>query len=73
MVNRTLCAAGAGALLLLCVGVPVESSPPAGPGGAVVVNKTVARRNFELANPGARVAMSSGRITVGPSLAKGMA
>ena len=63
MVNRTLCAVGAGCLLLLCVGVPVESSPPAGPDGAVVVNKTASRRNFESVNPGARVAMSSGRIT----------
>ena len=63
MVNRTLCAIGAGGLLLLCVGVPVESSPAAGPDAAVAVNKTVSRRNFESTNPGARVAMSSGRIT----------
>ena len=63
MLHRTLCAVGAGSLFLLCVGVPVESSPPAGPDGAVVVNTTVSRRNFALANPNARVATSSGRIT----------
>ena len=63
MVNRTLCAVGAGGLLLLCVGSPVESSPLAAPDGAVVVNKAAARQNFELSNAGTRLAESAGRIT----------